>query len=111
MTTHNPHNHPLLGSIYSRCAPQADPNNPNKVINKFGIFEFSEDENPTPWHVPPPLNLSPTTAPFPKFKDYLPKFSSNGTCIVEEHLNVFSNARNNIGANANGVYMRLLLTL
>ena len=93
----------LLGSVYSGYVPQTDPNESNKVTNKFGIFEFSEDLNATPWHVPSPLNLVLATAPLPKFKIYLPKFSSNGICTIEEHLNSFSNSYNKIGANANYV--------
>ncbi len=100
---------PRFVSVYSGYAPQAYPNDLNKMIKKFGIFEFSEDLNTTPWHVPSPLNLAPATAPLPKFKDYLPNFTGNGTCTVEEHLNAFSNACNNIGANTNDVCMRLFV--
>ena len=71
MVSQNP---PLLGTVYSRYDAQVDPKDRTKVIIKFGIFEFSKDINTTPWHVPSPLNLSPTTAPLPKFKDYIPKF-------------------------------------
>lgn len=80
-------NTPLLGSAYSGYVPQPDPNDPNKVIRKFGILEFYEDRNRTPWHVPSPLNLNPTNTPLPKFKDHLHMFLGNGTCYVEEHLN------------------------
>ena len=65
--------------------------------------------NATPWHVPSPLNLAPTIAPLQKFIDYLPKFLGNGTCTIEEHLNVFFDACNNIGANSNDVCMRLFV--
>ena len=109
MATQNPHNPPLLGSVYNGYVPQVDPNNPNKVIKKFGMFEFSEDVNTTPWHVPSLLHLAPSTAPLLKFKDYLPKFLDIGTCTVEEHLNGFSNCYNNIGSNSNHVCMRLLV--
>lgn len=80
MAAQNP---PLLGSVYSGYVPQADPNDPNKVIKKFGIFEFFEYVNRTPWHVPIPLNLTPTTSPLSKIKYHLPNFSGNGTCSVE----------------------------
>lgn len=61
------------------------------------------------WHVPSPLNLTPFATPLPKFKDNLPRFSGNDTCFVEEHLNAFSNACNNIGSNGNGVFMRIFV--
>lgn len=69
--------------MYSGCVPQTNPNYPNKVINKFEIFEFSEYLNVDQWHVPSSLNLSPATTPLPKFKDYLPKFLGNRMCILE----------------------------
>lgn len=109
MVAQNAQNPALLGSVYSGHVPQAHPNNLNKVIKKSGIFEFFEDVNPTPWYVPSPLNLAPATTPLPKFKDYLPKFSGNVTCTIEEHLNAFSNACNNIRATANDVFLRLFV--
>ena len=67
-------NPPLLGGLYSVYAQQVVPNYPTKVIKNIDIFQFLEDLNNTRWHVPSPLNLAPSTAPFPKFKDYLLKF-------------------------------------
>jgi hypothetical protein len=98
-----------LGSMYSGYNPTISTANPTKVIWKFGLFQFEEDLNTTPWHVPSPLNLNPTNAPFPKFKYYLPKFSRNGTCTVDEHLNAFSNACHNIGVNDNDTCMHLFV--
>lgn len=31
---------PPLGSVFSKYQPTPHPNDPNKIINKFGIFEF-----------------------------------------------------------------------
>ena len=99
----------LLGSTYSGYNPTVSANDPTKVVKTYGLFRFEEDANDTPWHVPSPLNLTPARQPLPKFKDYLLKFSGNGTCTVEDHLNVFSNACHNIGANNNDTCMRLFL--
>ena len=85
----NPAGSTLLGSMYSGYNPIVSANDPNKVIKTYGLFRFEEDLNTTPWHVSSPLNLAPARAPLPKFKDYLPKFSGNGTCTVEDHLNAF----------------------
>ena len=69
------------------------------------MFKFLENRNTTPWHVPSPLNLAPTIAPLRMFKDYVPEFSGNGTCTIDEHINAFSNAYNNIASNTNDVCM------
>ena len=105
----NPTGSTLLGNMYSGYNPTASANDPTKVIKTYGLFQFEEDANTTPWHVPSPLNLAPARQPLPKFKDYLPKFSGNGTCTVKDHLNDFSNACHNIGANTNGTCMRLFV--
>jgi hypothetical protein len=57
--------------------------NPAKVIKKYGLFQFEEDANATPWNISSPLNLNPTTIPLPKFKYYFPKFSISGTISVK----------------------------
>ncbi len=100
---------PLLGNDYAIYIPQPDPSDNHQVIKKYELFEFIEALNATPWHVPSPLNLAPAAAPLPKFKDYLPKFSTNEICTAEENLIAFSNACHNIGANTNDVCMRLFV--
>lgn len=105
----NPAGSTLLGSMYSGYNPIVSANDPNKVIKTYGLFRFEDDLNATLWHVSSPLNLAPACVPLPKFKDYLPKFSGNGTCTVEDHLNAFSNACHNIGANTNDTCMRLFV--
>ena len=105
----NPAGSTLLGSMYSGYNPIVSANDPKKVIKSYGLFQFEEDLNATPWHVSSPLNLAPARIPLPKFKDYLPKFFGNGTCTVEDHLNAFSNACHNIGANTNDTCMRLFV--
>lgn len=99
----------VLGSMYNRYNPVIYTNDLTKVIKKKKLFRFEEDANDTPWHVPSPLNLNPARQPLPKFKDYLPKFSRNGPCMVEDHLNDFSNAFHNIGVNNNDTCMRLFV--
>ena len=96
-------------SMYNRYNPITSTNESTKFINKYGLLHFEEDANDTPWHVPSPLNLNPARQPLPKFKDYLPKFSGNGTCTVEDHLNAFSNSCHNIGENNNNTCMRLFV--
>jgi hypothetical protein len=56
-----------------------------------------------------PLNLTPATRPFPKFKEHLPKFSGNNTVSTNEHLEIFSDAFHNIGANNNDTCMSLFV--
>lgn len=99
----------VLGSMYSGYNPTIYTIDPTKVVKKYEFFCFEEDENDTPWHVSSPLNMNPTRKPLPKFKDYLPKFLGIGTCMVEDHLNSFSNACHNIGANNNDTCMRLFV--
>jgi hypothetical protein len=65
--------------MYSHFNPVQSTTNPAKVIKQYGLFQFEEDANATPWHVSSPLDLTPATTPLPKFKDHLPKFSGNGT--------------------------------
>lgn len=96
----------ILGSMYSGYNPVTSTNDPTKVIKKYGFFHFEEDVNDTPWHVPSPLNLNPARQPLPKLKDYFPNFSGNGTYIVEDHLNAFSNVYHNIGVNSNDTCMK-----
>jgi len=88
----NPIGSTLLGSMYSGYKPVTSANDPTKVIKKYGLFRFEEYANDTPWHVPSPLNLAPSRHPLPNFMDYFPKFSRNGTCTIEDHLNAFLNA-------------------
>jgi len=73
------------------------------------LFEIENDLNATPWNLPSRLDLPPTTTPLPKFKDYLPKFSGNGTYTVEDHLNALSNGCNKIRDNSNDVWMRMFI--
>jgi len=96
----------VLGSIYSGYNLVIFASDPTKVVKKYGLFHFEEDANDTPWHVPFPLNLNYARKPLPKFKYYLPKFSRNDTCMIEDHLNVFLNAFHNIRANCNDTCMR-----
>jgi hypothetical protein len=56
-----------------------------------------------------PLNLNPTTTPFPKFKGHLLKFFGNDTISVNDHLISFSNACHNIGENENDTCMCLFV--
>ncbi len=84
---------------------QPDPNDPRRVVKKFSLFEFTKVRNTTLWLVASPLNLAPTDAPLPKFKDYFPKFLANGIQTAEENLVAFSNAFHNIGENENDIYM------
>jgi hypothetical protein len=99
----------LIRSMYNHFNHVQSTTNPAKVIKQYGLFQFEEDANTTPWHVSSPLNLNPTTNPLPKFKDHLPKFSGSGTISVNEHLVAFSNACHNIGANDNDTCMRLFV--
>ena len=39
MVAQNP---PFLGSMHSGYTSQVDPNDPTKVIKKYGIFEYTE---------------------------------------------------------------------
>lgn len=82
---------PPLGSVYNKYKTIVSTTNPNKVINKYGLFYFEEDLNATPWHIPCPSYFPTATTHLPKFKYYLPKFSSNGIFTVEENLNDFYN--------------------
>jgi hypothetical protein len=83
--------------------------NPAKIVKKYGLFQFEEDANTTPWHVSSPFNLNPTTKPLQKFKDNLPKSFGSGTISINEHLVAFSNACHNIGVNDNETCMRLFV--
>jgi hypothetical protein len=64
----------VIGSLYNHHVPVQSTTNPTKVIKKYGLFQFEEDAMTTPWHVPSPLNLEPTTRPLPKFKENFPRF-------------------------------------
>jgi hypothetical protein len=99
----------VIGSLYSHQVPVQSTTNPTKVIKKYGLFQFEEDDTTTPWHVSSSLNLTPGTRPFPKFKEYLPRFSGNKNVTTNEHLVAFSNAYHNIGANDNDTCMRLFV--
>ena len=98
-----------MGRMYSQFNPILVSNNPQKLINKLGIFQYEVYTDATPWHVPSPLNLAPATAPLPKFKDNLSKFSGNGVTTANEHLSAFYNACVNIGAHDSDTCMRLLV--
>jgi hypothetical protein len=39
----------VIGSMYSDNAPLASTTNPNKVSNKYGLFQFEVDADATPW--------------------------------------------------------------
>jgi hypothetical protein len=99
----------VIGSLYSHHIPIKSTTNPTKVIKKYGLFQFEEDETTTPWHVSSPLNLAPATPPIPKFKEHLPRFSGNNTITTNEHLVPFSNACHNIGSNDNDTCMCLFI--
>jgi hypothetical protein len=98
----------LIKIMYSHFNPIQSTTNPTKVTKKYDLFQFEEDENDNPWHVSYPLYLTPTTT-LTKFKNNLPKFSSNGTILVNEHLIAFSNACHNIGVNDIDTCMRLFV--
>jgi hypothetical protein len=59
----------VIGNIYSHQVPIQSINNPDKVIKKYGLFQFEEDATTTPWHVSSPLNLTLATQQLLKFKD------------------------------------------
>jgi hypothetical protein len=75
-----------IKSIYSHVVPIQSTTNLAKVIKKYGLFQFEEDDTTTLWHFYSPLNLACATNPFPNFKEQLPKFSGNDTISTEEHL-------------------------
>jgi hypothetical protein len=52
--------------MYSHFNHVQSTTNPAKVIKQYGLFQFEEDANATPWHVSSPLNMNPTTNPLPK---------------------------------------------
>jgi hypothetical protein len=99
----------VIGSLYSHQVPIQSTTNPTKVIKKYGLFQFEEDDTTTPWHVSSPLNLAPATCPLPTFKEYLPRFSGNNTVTTNEHLVEFSNVFHTIGANENNTCMCLFV--
>jgi hypothetical protein len=99
----------VIGSLYSHQIPFQSTTNPDKVIKKYGLFQFEEDATTTTWHVYSPINLTPATHPLPRFKENLPKFYGNNTVTTNEHLVAFSNACHNIGANDNDTCMRLFV--
>jgi hypothetical protein len=75
----------IIGRLYSNFNRVQPTTNPAKVILKYGLFQFEEDDNTTPWHVPSPLNLNPATTPLPNCKDHFSKFSGNKIIFVNEH--------------------------
>lgn len=75
-----------LGSMCNGFNSTTSPNNPNKVIKKIGLFQFKEDLNLAPWHVPSPLDLRHSRVPLPKYSDHLPKFSGNGKIWLKNTL-------------------------
>jgi hypothetical protein len=99
----------VIGSLYSHHIPVQSTTNPTKVIKEYGIFQFEEDTTTTLWHVSSPLNLTPATHPFPKFKEHLPRFSGNNVVTTNEHLVEFSNACHIIGAKDNDTCMHLFI--
>jgi hypothetical protein len=99
----------MIGSLYIHQIPVQSTTNPAKVINKYGLFQFKEDDTTTLWHVSSPFNLAPATRPLPKLKENLPRFSENNIVTTNEHLVAFSNACHNIGANDNDTCMCLFV--
>jgi hypothetical protein len=99
----------VIGSLYNHHISVQYTTNPTKIIKKYGIFQFEEDTKTTLWHASSPLNLTPATRPLSKFKEHLPKFSGNNTVSTNEHLEIFSDAFHNIGANNNDTCMSLFV--
>jgi hypothetical protein len=98
----------LIGSMYSGCNPMVSTTDPEKVIRKYGIFQFEEDLNNHLWLISTPLNLSYLINPLSyKFKKHLPLFLGDGNVIVEEHLHAFSNACTILGVIENDSCMLL----
>jgi hypothetical protein len=99
-----------IGSLFGGCNPVVSAINPGKVIRKYGLFEFEEDLNNSPWFVPTPLKFAHPVNPLPhKFKDHLPLFHGDGTVTTIEHLRAFSNACAILGVNNNDGCMLLFM--
>jgi hypothetical protein len=99
-----------IGTLLSGCSPMVSATNPGKVIHKYGMFEFEEDLNNSPWFVPIPFKFTHPVNPLPhKFKNHFPLFHGDGTITVIEHLHAFSNACTILGINNNDSCMLLFM--
>jgi hypothetical protein len=99
----------VIGSFYIHQILVQSTTNPTKVIKKYELFQFKGNATTTPWHVSSPLNLSPATRSLPKFKEYLPSFSTNNIVNTNEYLVAFSNSYHNIGVNDIDTCMRMFV--
>jgi hypothetical protein len=100
----------LMGSMFSGCNHVVSTTNPGKVIRKYGIFEFEEDLNNSPWFVPTPLKFVHPINTLPhKFKNHMPLFHGDRIVTVIEHLHAFSNACIILGVNDNNSCMLLFM--
>ena len=100
----------LIGSLFGGCNPMVSTTNPGKFICKYGIFEFGEDLNNSPWYVHTPLKFAHPVNPLPhKFKNHLPLFHDDGTVTMVEHIHAFSNACTILGINNNDSCMLLFM--
>ena len=99
-----------IGSLFGGCNPVVSVTNLRKVIQKYGIFEFEEDLNNSPWFVPIPLKFAHPVNPLPhKVKQHLSLFHGDGIVKVVEHLRAFSNACTILGVNNNDICMLLFM--
>jgi hypothetical protein len=100
----------LIGILFGGCNHVVSATDPGKVVRKYGLFDFEEDINNSPWFVPIPLKFAHLVKPLPhKFKNHLPLFHGNGTVMVIEHVCVFSNSCAILGVNNNDTCMLLFM--
>lgn len=102
-------NSDVIGSMPIQFNPTPWTTNSQKVLKKFGVLYYEVYFYATPWHVYSSLIIFPIINPFPKFKDYLPKFLCNVITFVNDHLNSFSNGYHNIGSHDNHTCMHLFV--
>ena len=100
----------LIGSLFGGFNPVVSGINPMKFVRKYGLFEFKEDLNNSPWFVPTPLSFAHPVNLLPhKFKDHLPLFRGDGTVTTIEHLRAFLNVCAILGVNNNDGCMLLFI--
>jgi hypothetical protein len=95
--------------MYSHFNHVQSTTNPTKVIKQYGLFQFEEDANATPWNVSSPLDLAQPPLLFQSLKIIFLNFLVMELFQINEHLVSFSNACHNIGENENDTCMRLFV--
>ena len=72
-----------IGSLFDGFNPVVSAIDPRNFVRKYGLYDFEEYLNNSPWFVPIPLKFAHPVNPLPhKFKNHLPLFHGDRTVTV-----------------------------